>query len=117
AADSSISWTLYGPGTGGAAQCTTAITGAPTPASEAVSGDDTYGPVSYTSDKVGKYEFAASYPGDGPNTLAASPQVTCDTTGGNGEQVITIGSATSSSAQRWLPNDRITLNATTGTSL
>jgi hypothetical protein len=128
-----ITWTLYGPGTGGAAQCTTAKTGAPTPPSVTVSGDNTYPfkeegmpptktvePVKYTTtstDKVGKYEFAASYTAEGPNTTAPTSQVTCDTTGANGEQVEVIGSATSSSAQRWLPNDRVVLNSTAGTTL
>jgi hypothetical protein len=118
AADSSITWALYGPGAGGAAQCTTAISGAPTPSSIAVSGDNTYGPVSYTTnhagDTVGTYTFAASYPGDGPNTLAATA-VACDVTGANGEQVTVTGSLSSSSKQGWLPNDRITLTSTPGT--
>jgi len=117
AADSTINWTLYGPGTGGVAQCSTTITGAPTPSSVDVSGDNTaYGPVTYVSTAVGKYEFAATYGGDGPNTLAATA-VGCDTTGANNEQVTVIGSATSSSAQRWLPNDRVVLGSTAGTTL
>jgi len=119
-ADKSITWTLYGPGTGGVAQCSTAKTGAPTPSSVIVSGDNTsYGPVSYatsSSDKVGAYEFAAKYPGEGPNTNAAA-DVTCDTTGANGEQVTVTGSASSSSQQRWLPNDRVVLSSTPGTTL
>src|SRR5262249_52209568 len=118
-ADKKITWTLYGPGTGGAAQCSTAKSGAPTPSFENVSGDGTYGPVSYTTssaDKVGAFEFAAKYPGELPNTLAAA-DVTCDTTGANGEQVTVIGSASSSSQQRWLPNDRVVLNSTSGTTL
>jgi hypothetical protein len=118
AADSSITWALYGPGAGGAAQCTTAISGAPTPSSIAVSGDNTYGPVSYATthagDTVGTYTFAASYPGDGPNTNAATA-VACDITGANGEQVTVTGSLSSSSKQGWLPNDRITLTSTPGT--
>jgi hypothetical protein len=117
-ADSSITWTVYGPTSTGAAQCTTAISGAPTPSSVTVSGDNTaYGPVKFTttaSTGVGKYEFAASYGGDSPNTSAA-PAVACDTTGTNGEQVTVIGSATSSSKQGWLPNDRITIGSTAGT--
>ena len=76
-ADSNINWTLYGPGTGGAAQCTTAIANAPTPSFKAVSGDNTYGPVSYVSAAVGTYEFAVTYGGDGPNTFAATA-VGCD---------------------------------------
>lgn len=118
AADNSISWTLYPPATGGAASCsTTPVT--TTPSSIQVSGDSTglgYGPVSYVSDKVGSYDFAASYPGDGPNTLAAA-DVACDTSGTNGEQVTTTGTSSSSSAQRWLPNDRVVLSSTAGTTL
>src|SRR5262249_11872165 len=106
-ADSNISWLLHPPGTGGAADCTTTPV-TPNGSPIKVSGDGVYGPVSYTTnhagDKVGKWEFEASYPGEGPNTNPASPQVTCDNTGANGEQVTIIGSATSSSAQRWLPN-------------
>jgi hypothetical protein len=84
-------------------------------------GDPTarYGPVSYTTlstDRVGKYEFAAAYGGDSPNTSAADA-VGCDTTGANNEQVTVIGSASSSSKQGWLPNDRITLTSTAGTTL
>jgi len=122
AADSSITWTLHGPGTGGVADCSasTLIANAPTPSSIAVTGDNTYGPVSYVTnhagDTVGKYEFAASYPGEGPNTNAASG-VSCDTTGQNNEQVTVTGSASSSSKQGWLPNDRITLSSTAGTTL
>jgi hypothetical protein len=126
-ADSSITWTVYGPASDGSAQCTTAITGAPTPSSVTVSGDKPnagdltarYGPVSYTTlstDRVGKYEFAAAYGGDSPNTSAADA-VGCDTTGANNEQVTVIGSASSSSKQGWLPNDRITLSSTAGTTL
>jgi hypothetical protein len=121
AADSSITWSLYGPGSGGVGQCVTAISGAPTPSSVSVSGDNTsYGPVAYTTnhagDVVGKYTFAASYGGDGPNTLAATA-VACDATGGNGEQVTVIGTASSSSKQGYLPNDRITITSTAGTTL
>jgi hypothetical protein len=118
AAAGSITWTLYGPGTGGAAQCTTAISGAPSPSFRTVSGDNDYltSYLTTSSDKVGSYEFAASYPGDGPNTLAAS-DVGCDETGGNREQVTVIGSAISSSAQRWMPNDRVVLSSTAGTTL
>jgi len=126
-ADNSITWTVYGPTSTGDAQCTTAITGAPTPSFVTVSGDKPnagdltarYGPVSYTTlstDRVGKYEFAASYLGDSPNTSAATA-VSCDTTGANNEQVTVIGSASSSSKQGWLPNDRITLTSTTGTTM
>jgi hypothetical protein len=118
-ADSSITWTVYGPTSTGAAQCTNAISGAPTPSSKTVSGDSppSYGPVKFTTTAttgVGKYEFAAAYGGNSPNTSAAD-DVGCDTTGTNGEQVTVIGAATSSSKQGWLPNDRITIGSTAGT--
>ena len=119
AADSSITWQLFGPDTSGNAQCTTPIANAPSPSSIQVSGNNTYGPVSYTTlstDRVGKYTFAASYLGEAPNTLAATA-VACDLTGANGEQVTVIGAASSSSQQGWLPNDRVTLNSTAGTTL
>ena len=126
-AGGSIAWTVYGPASDGSAQCTTAISNAPTPSSVTVSGDKPnagdanarYGPVSYatlSTDRVGKYEFAASYAGNSPNTSAADA-VGCDTTGANNEQVTVIGSAGSSSKQGWLPNDRITLTSTTGTTM
>jgi hypothetical protein len=83
--------------------------------------------VTYTTnhagDGVGAYEFAASYDPtaggtvDSPNTTAPTDQVTCDTTGANGEQVTVTGSASNSSKQGWLPNDRITLTSTAGTTL
>jgi hypothetical protein len=127
AAGGSIAWTLYGPSSTGGAQCTTTISGAPSGTPVGVSGDrplngdgTSYGPVTYTTnhsgDKVGPYEFAATYGGNSPNTSAADA-VTCDTSGTNGEQVTVIGSASSASAQGWLPNDRITLSSTAGTTL
>src|SRR5262249_34054076 len=117
-ADSSISWQVFGPTSTGAAQCSTAISGAPTPWCVTVRGDNAwYGPVKFTttaSTGVGLYEFAASYGGDSPNTSAADA-VGCDTSGANGEQVTVIGAASSLSKQGWLPNDRITINSTAGT--
>jgi hypothetical protein len=128
-ADSSISWQVFAPNSSNAAQCTTAIANQPTPSSVLVSGDKPtaalpnarYGPVSYTTlstDRVGPYEFAASYGPDSPNTLAATGSgASCDTTGANNEQVTVIGTASSASKQGWLPNDRITLTSTAGTTM
>ena len=123
-ADNSITWTLkFG------ASCT-AVTrfGSPT---RTVSGNGTYpktGPpdnqaaVSYSPstsatppDGVGLYTFVASYPGDSPNTTAADSTGCPDT--GHTEEITVIGTASSSSKQGWLPNDRITLNSTAGTTL
>jgi hypothetical protein len=115
AANNSISWTLYGPSN---SNCTT---NSKLTTSRLVSGDGTYptaaqAPVSYTpslADGVGTYVFVASYPGDSPNTNAALTTGCSDTN----EQVILTGSASSASKQRWLPNDRVVLTTTGGTTL
>jgi hypothetical protein len=116
AAGGTISWTLYGPG-GTPAGCSN--TKATLPASVPVSGDNTYGPTSYTpvlADGVGTYTFVATYGGNGTNTNAPATTATCASPGAN-EQVTLTGSASSSSAQRYLPNDRIVLSTTGGTTL
>jgi hypothetical protein len=114
-AGGTISWTLYGPTNGG---CTD--TKATSPSTATVSGDNTnpgYGPTSYKpalADGVGTYTFVATYNGSSPNTNAPSTTATCASPG-TGETVTVIGSAGSSSAQRWLPNDRVVLTTTAGT--
>jgi hypothetical protein len=114
-ADNSISWTLYGPAADGSAQCST--TKSLSPSSVQVSGDGPYGPVSYTTsaatDGVGTYTFAASYPGQSPNTNAAS-DVTCANGASNGEQVTVTSQATTTTAQKWLPQDTATVTASGG---
>ena len=121
-ADNSISWKLYGP-----ANSSTCPAAGPTllTTSRTVDGNGVYAktgppenqsPVSYKpalADGVGTYVFLASYPGDGPNTLAADSTTCSD----SAEAVVLIGSASSSSLQGWLPNDRVTLTTTGGTSL
>jgi len=107
-ADHSISWVLYSPKSGGCS-----VTKPTSPSSVIVSGDNTttgYGPTSYTtqiSDGIGTYTFVASYPGDGAgsNTNAAT-STSCPDTSGT-ETVIVEGTSSISSAQRWLPNDRV----------
>jgi hypothetical protein len=116
-ADSSITWVLYGPG-GTPANCDPNNTKATSPASATVSGDATYGPTSYkpvAADGVGLYTFVANYGGDGVNTNAAATN-TCASPG-TGETVTISGSVGSSSKQGWLPNDRITVTSTSGTTL
>jgi hypothetical protein len=115
-ADSSITWHLYKPASGG---CTTDATGFPT--SRTVSGDNTYPtslqtPVQYKpalTDGVGTYTFVASYPADSANMNAADTTSCPDTSGT--ENITLIGSASSASDQRWLPNDRVTLTTSGGT--
>jgi hypothetical protein len=118
-ADGTITWTLFGPASDGTAQCVTTKTLSPNTAT--VNGDNTttgYGPVTFVSDATGKFTFAASYDGDSPNTNGDSePCSAAGQNNANGEQVTVTGSATSSSAQRWLPNDRVVLGSTAGTIL
>jgi hypothetical protein len=114
-AGGSIVWSVFLPAGDG---CTTSKT--PSGAPVAVSGDNTaYGPVTYKpalADGVGVYTFAASYAGDGVNTNAA-PGVTCPDAANGTEHITVTGSASSASAQRWLPNDRVVLTTTGGTTL
>ena len=113
APNSSISWTLYGPNN---SSCTTNIKAT---FSRLVSGNGTYPTaaqpaVSYMptlSDGVGTYVFVASYPSDSVNTNAA-PATSCSDPL---EAITLIGSASSASKQRWLPNDRVVLTTTAGT--
>jgi hypothetical protein len=84
-----------------------------------VSGDGTYptnaqAAVNFVSSAVGSYVFVATYNGSSPNTNAPSTTATCASPGSN-ETITVSGSASSSSVQGWLPNDRITINTTAGT--
>jgi hypothetical protein len=69
------------------------------------------------SDGVGDYTFVANYGGDGVNTNAAATATCASPHPGAGQtETITLtGSVTSSSTQRYLPNDRVTLTSTAGT--
>jgi hypothetical protein len=113
AATGTITWTAYGPDS-----CVTVAMAA---TSRDVTGDDTYPKsgqtaVSFVSSAVGVYKFVATYSGSGPNTNAPSTTATCALPGAN-ETLTVTGSASSSSKQGWLPNDRITLTSTTGTTM
>ena len=103
-AGGSITFKAYGPGD---ATCTgtPAFTSSPV----TVSGNGTYGPVSFTPPAVGTYHWIASYSGDSPNTLAVAGL--CGDTGENdtviakqptistsANQSVTVGSAISDSA-------------------
>jgi hypothetical protein len=112
-AGGTITWNAYGPNS-----CNTLAAG---PFTATVSGDDTYptttpNPVHFTPTAVGDYVFVATYGGNSPNTLAPLVTATCASPGSN-ETITVIGTASSSSDQRWLPNDRITLSSTTGSIL
>ena len=110
-ATGTITWTAYGPDS--------CVTVAMQATSRDVSGDNTYPTnaqtaVSFVSSAVGSYVFVATYSGSSPNTNAPSTTATCASPGAN-ETVTVTGSATSSSVQGWLPNDRITIDSTAGT--
>jgi hypothetical protein len=82
------------------------VTGSPV----TVSGDNaSYGPVTALPTAIGEYTFIATYSGNSPNTLGAGPSG-CPN---SAEAVIVTGSAAIASAQRWLPNDRVTLTGPT----
>jgi len=103
-AGGSISWIAYGPD-----NCTTVALAS---TSRAVSGNGTYPKaaqtaVSFVAGAPGVYTFVASYSGDSPNTNPSTP-VTCANQP-SGEKVTVTGNASIASAQRWLPNDRVTI--------
>jgi len=105
-AGGTITFTAFGPN-----NCTTvAFTSAAVP----VSGDGTYGPVSFTPTAVGTYHWAATYTGDPPNTNGTSHNTGCTDTG---EDVTVTDTTTSSSAQTWLPNDTATVASAGGAAL
>ncbi len=73
AAGGSITFTLFGP-----TSCSTLATGTGiNPQTVSVSGDNTYGPVSFTPNQVGTYHWVASYSGNSPNTLSTSHNTAC----------------------------------------
>jgi hypothetical protein len=88
-----ITFTAYGPN-----NCTTVAFST----SVAVSGDGTYGPVSFTPTAPGTYHWAATYSGDPPNTNGTSHNLDCSDTG---EDVTVTDTTASTSEQDWLPND------------
>ncbi|HEX7197156.1 MAG TPA: hypothetical protein VF364_10055 [Candidatus Limnocylindria bacterium] len=106
-ADGLITFTLY------KADCTTLATGTGTnPQTVTVSGNGTYGPVSFTPNAPGTYHWVASYDGDLPNTLSATHNTDCLTAA---ESVVVQQIPTTiKSKQSWYPNDTATVAATTG---
>jgi hypothetical protein len=103
-ADGTITFTLYGPN-----DCTTvAFTSSPV----TVSGDSTYGPVSFTPTAIGTYHWVATYSGDPPNTNATDHNVGC--TDANEDVVVSSVPSSMTSAQSFIPNDSATISAPQG---
>ena len=104
-ATGTITFTLYKDNA-----CTVLATGTGTnPQTVSVSGNGTYGPVSYVPDAPGTYHWVASYGGDLPNTTASSPSACLD----ENEDVVVVGQSALSTAQDWLPNDTATVTGPT----
>ncbi len=103
-AGGTITFTLYGPD-----DCTTV---AFTSSAVAVSGDGTYGPVSFTPTLIGTYHWAATYSGDPPNTNGTSHNTDC--TDANEDVVVTSVASSLTSAQSFIPNDSATVSAPQG---
>ncbi|EWT00075.1 hypothetical protein N865_18020 [Intrasporangium oryzae NRRL B-24470] len=91
--------------------CSTPATGTGTnPQSVNVSGDNTYGPVSFTPDAPGTYHWVASYSGDSPNTLKTDHNTACNDT--NEDVVVRQIPTSISTAQKAYPNDSATISST-----
>jgi len=106
-AGGSITFTLYGPN-----NCTTkAFTSNPVP----VSGDGTYGPVSFKPTEPGTYHWVADYTGDAPNTNATSHNSDC--TDANEDVVVTSVPSSMTTAQSFILNDSATVSAQEGGAL
>lgn len=105
-ATGSITFTLYKD------DCTTLATGTGTnPQTKPVSGDGSYGPVSFTPDAPGTYHWVASYSGDAPNTNASSPSACLDE---NEDVVVRQIPTDIKTRQSWYPNDTANVSATIG---
>jgi hypothetical protein len=103
-AGGSITFTAYGPD-----DCTTV---AFTSTAQPVSGDGTYGPVSFTPTEPGTYHWVATYTGDPPNTNGTSHNTAC--TDANEDVVVTSVASSMTSAQSFIPNDSATVSAPAG---
>ena len=76
-----------------------------------VSGDGSYGPVSFTPDAPGRYIWVASYSGDSPNTNASGPSSCNDA---NEDVIVRQIPTEIKTKQSWFPNDTATITSTIG---
>ncbi len=104
-ATGSITFTLF------KADCTTLATGTGTnPQSVNVTGNGSYGPVSFTPDAPGTYHWVASYTGDLPNTLGDTHNTDCLDTN---ERVVVNQAPTSIATRQFVfPQDKATITTT-----
>lgn len=107
-AGGTITFTLVGPD-----DCSTVASGTGTnPQDVTVSGDDTYGPVSFTPDAAGDFAWKATYGGDSPNTNGASHNDACD----DPNEAVTVLQLQPDmdTAQSFVPNDAATVTVASG---
>jgi hypothetical protein len=100
------------------ADCTTLATGTGTnPQSVTVSGNGTYGPVSFTPDAIGTYHWKATYtPATGdPNNVGSTHNADCSDP--NEDVTVTSVPSSMTSAQSFIPNDSATVSAPAGGNL
>jgi hypothetical protein len=114
-----ITFTLFGPSsTGCGTQTSNSTTAGDTnPQDVNVSGNGTYGPVSYTPGAPGTYHWKAAYaPASGdPNNLGSTHNSACDDTD---EDVVVNQVNTSVATRQWVyPNDKATISAPAGGNL
>jgi hypothetical protein len=106
-AGGTITFTAYGPN-----NCTTvAFTSSPV----TVSGNGTYGPVSFTPTAIGTYHWVAVYSGDSPNTNGTDHNTSCNDTAE--DVTVTSVASSMSTAQSFIPNDSATVSAPQGGNL
>ena len=109
AAGGTITFKLYGPSDTGCGDLV--FTSSPV----TVSGDGTYGPVSYTPTAAGNYHWVAEYSGNLPNTNGKTHNAACTDT----SEDVTVTSVPSSmtTEQEWVPQDSATISASAGGAL
>jgi hypothetical protein len=105
-ANGTITFTAFGPDNCTTVAFTTTVS---------VSGNGTYGPVSFTPTAVGTYHWAAVYSGDPPNTNGTSHNLDCSDA--NEDVVVTPVPSSMTSAQSFIPNDSATVSAPLGGNL
>lgn len=112
AAGGSITFKLYGPS---GSDCGPLVydSSAQTPSENvAVSGNGTYDSASFTPAAAGEYHWVASYSGS-TNNSGTTHNAQC--TDDNEDVVVNTVPSSLTSAQRWVPNDSVTVSAPAGT--
>jgi hypothetical protein len=106
AAGGTITFKLFGPSDSGCGNLVFTSSAVP------VSGNGTYGPVSFTPTLAGNYHWVAEYSGNLPNTNGKTHNAACTDT----SEDVTVNTVPSSltSAQTWVPSDSVRVTAPAG---